>query len=49
MLSIAGRAVRPRVTVMPAWSSAELITPASDRLRGTHAACAVFQGRKRVP
>ena len=49
MLSTAGRAVRPRVTVMPAWPSAEFSTPASDRLRVTHADCAVFQGRKRVP
>ena len=48
MLSMAGRAVRPRVTVMPAWSRAELSTPARARLRVTQAACAVFQGTKRA-
>ena len=48
MLSTAGRAVRPRVTVMPAWSRAELRTPARARLRVTQAAWAVFHGRKRA-
>ena len=46
MLSIAGSAVRPRVTGTLACESAELITPASEMLRITQAACAVFQGRK---
>ena len=43
MLSMVVSAVRPRVTVMPAWSRAELRSPARARLRVTQAACAVFQ------
>jgi hypothetical protein len=48
MLSKAGRDVRPRVTLIPACSSAELSTPASLSERVTEAACAVFQAGKRV-
>ena len=48
MLSMPGRGVRPRVTVVPACSRAEFSTPASARLRVTHAACAVFHATKRV-
>ena len=46
MLSTAGSAVRPRVTVTPAWVSAEFNTPASAVLRVIHADCAVLHGVK---
>jgi len=43
-LSITGRPARARVTVTPAWVSAELRVPARATLRSTKAAWAVFQG-----
>src|ERR1700739_3993915 len=48
MLSMTGRAVRPMVTLTPAWLRAALSIPASAMLRATQAACAVFQGTKVV-
>ena len=48
MLSMPGKGMRPRVTLKPAWVSAELSAPARARLRVIHGAWAVFHARKRV-
>src|ERR1700761_1380942 len=46
MLSTAGSGILPRVTLRPAWVSAELRAPATARLLFTNGDCAVFHGVK---